>query len=356
MGQVHRKTRLQRHRLAVCRRTAEDCENLIAQGLGDPVREKTGLLIDAYFSATKIRWILNHVPEARRKAERGELLFGTVDSWLIWNLTGGRVHVTDYSNASRTMLFDIEKLAWDSDLCQALDIPEQILPEPVPNSRLYGRVDSAFRPEYLTALEGIPICGSAGDQPAALFGQGCLRPGDMKNTYGTGCFTLMNTGNTPVRSGHGLLSSVAWCTDADPVYALEGSVFNGGSTIQWIRDELGIISSSHECDILAGQVEDSGGVFVVPAFTGLGAPYWDMYARGTVLGLTRGSIKSISPGPCWKASLIRWRTSSQPWRPMPAAVITAPVITTAAATTAAVPAHPVCLPSCGPTAAPASAI
>ncbi len=274
-----------------CRRTAEDCENLIAQGLGDPVREKTGLLIDAYFSATKIRWILNHVPEARRKAERGELLFGTVDSWLIWNLTGGRVHVTDYSNASRTMLFDIEKLAWDSDLCQALDIPEQILPEPVPNSRLYGRVASAFRPEYLTALEGIPICGSAGDQPAALFGQGCLRPGDMKNTYGTGCFTLMNTGNTPVRSGHGLLSSVAWCTDADPVYALEGSVFNGGSTIQWIRDELGIISSSHECDILAGQVEDSGGVFVVPAFTGLGAPYWDMYARGAVLGLTRGSNK-----------------------------------------------------------------
>lgn len=278
-----------------CRRTAEDCEHLISQGLGDPVREKTGLLIDAYFSATKIRWILNHVPEARKKADRGDLLFGTVDSWLIWNLTGGSAHVTDYSNASRTMLFNIEKLAWDSDLCRAFDIPEQILPQPVPNSRLYGRVASApaFRPENLTALEGIPICGSAGDQPAALFGQGCLRPGDMKNTYGTGCFTLMNTGNAPVRSGQGLLSSVAWCTDADghPVYALEGSVFNGGSTIQWIRDELGIISSSHECDILAGQVDDSGGVFVVPAFTGLGAPYWDMYARGAVLGLTRDSSK-----------------------------------------------------------------
>ena len=287
-----------------CRRTAEDCEALSSQGLGDYISEKTGLLIDAYFSATKIRWILNHVPEARAKAERGDLLFGTMDSWLIWNLTGGNAHVTDYSNASRTMLFDIGKLAWDSTLCRALDIPEQILPQPVPNSQLYGRIASGLPGgrsfssfssglEELTALEGVPICGSAGDQPAALFGQGCLRPGDMKNTYGTGCFTLMNTGNTPVRSGQGLLSSVAWSTgtDSHPVYALEGSVFNGGSTIQWIRDELGLISSSHECDILAEEVSDSGGVFVVPAFTGLGAPYWGMYARGAVLGLTRGSNK-----------------------------------------------------------------
>ncbi len=272
-----------------CRRTAPDCAELEKQGIGDRLREKTGLLIDAYFSGTKIKWILDNVPEARKQAEKGDLLFGTIDTWLIWNLTGGKAHVTDYSNAARTMIFDINKLQWDEELCRLLDIPMQMLPKPVPNSMVYGHLDG--KKCGLPDLDGIPICGSAGDQQAALFGQACFNPGDAKNTYGTGCFTLMNIGNKPVLSSNNLITTLAWSLGGEPVYALEGSVFNAGSTIQWIRDELGIISSSHECDELAEQVSDSGGVYIVPAFTGLGAPYWDMYARGTITGLTRGSNK-----------------------------------------------------------------
>ena len=273
-----------------CRRTAPLCDRLKADGLGPVVTEKTGLLIDAYFSGTKIRWLLDNVPGARRRAERGELRAGTVDSWLIWNLTGGKSHVTDHSNASRTMLFNIHTLQWDEDLCRALDIPMSLLPQPLPNSMEYGRVAPGI--PGLEALAGIPICGSAGDQPAALFGQACFTPGQAKNTYGTGCFTLMNVGGEPVRSKAGLVTSAAWTLGGKTTYALEGSVFNAGSAIQWLRDELGLIQSAPECDRLAESVPDAGGVVVVPAFTGLGAPYWDMYARGTILGLTRGSTRA----------------------------------------------------------------
>ena len=273
-----------------CRRTAPLCDELKEQGLGPLVTERTGLLIDAYFSGTKIRWLLDHVPGARQRAERGELCAGTVDSWLIWNLTGGAAHVTDYSNASRTMLFNIHDLRWDADLCAALDIPVSLLPEPLPSCHLYGRVAPGI--PGLEDLAGIPICGSAGDQPAALFGQACFAPGQAKNTYGTGCFTLMNVGGAPVASRSGLVTSVAWSLNGRTTYALEGSVFNAGSTIQWLRDELGLISSAPECDRLAESVPDSGGVYVVPAFTGLGAPYWDMYARGTIVGLTRGTTRA----------------------------------------------------------------
>ena len=273
-----------------CRRTAPFCDALKSQGLGTLVEEKTGLLIDAYFSGSKIRWLLDNVPGARARAERGELCFGTVDSWLIWQLSGGAVHVTDYSNASRTMLFNIHTLRWDEELCKLLDIPMSILPRPVPNSEIYGSVARDL-PE-LEGLAGIPICGSIGDQPAALFGQGCFRPGQAKNTYGTGCFTLMNVGGEAVRSRAGLVTSVGWNVGGQTSYALEGSVFNAGSTIQWLRDELKLIESAPECDRLAESVPDSGGVVIVPAFTGLGAPYWDMYARGTIVGLTRGSTKA----------------------------------------------------------------
>ena len=273
-----------------CRRTAGICDRLTADGLGETVTERTGLLIDAYFSGTKIRWMLDHVPGLRSRAERGELCAGTVDSWLIWNLTKGAVHVTDYSNASRTMLFNIHTLQWDPELCAALEIPMSLLPEPVPNCREYGRVAPGI--PGLEDLAGIPICGSAGDQPAALFGQACFTPGQAKNTYGTGCFTLMNVGDSPVCSGAGLVTSVAWSLAGKTTYALEGSVFNAGSTIQWLRDELGLISSAPECDRLAESVPDAGGVFVVPAFTGLGAPYWDMYARGTIVGITRGTTRA----------------------------------------------------------------
>ena len=273
-----------------CRRTAPLCDRLKAEGLGETVTEKTGLLIDAYFSGTKIRWFLDNVPGARQRVERGELLAGTVDSWLIWNLTGGKVHVTDYSNASRTMLFNIHTLDWDQDLCAALGVPMGLLPRPVPNGGDFGAVAADI--PGLESLAGIPIRGSAGDQPAALFGQACFTPGQAKNTYGTGCFTLMNVGSTPVRSKAGLVTSVGWSLGGETTYALEGSVFNAGSTIQWLRDELGLISSAPECDRLAESVPDSGGVIVVPAFTGLGAPYWDMYARGTIVGLTRGSTKA----------------------------------------------------------------
>ena len=273
-----------------CRRTAAICDGLKADGLDEAVTEKTGLLIDAYFSGTKIKWILDNVPGARQRAERGELCAGTVDSWLIWNLTGGKVHVTDASNASRTMLFNIHTLQWDADLCKALDIPMPLLPEPRSNSEVYGTVAAGI--PGLEDLAGIPICGSAGDQPAALFGQGCFTPGQAKNTYGTGCFTLMNVGGQTVRSRSGLVTSVGWVLDGEVSYALEGSVFNAGSTIQWLRDELGLIGSAPDCDRLAESVPSSGGVYIVPAFTGLGAPYWDMYARGTMVGLTRGSTKA----------------------------------------------------------------
>ena len=271
-----------------CRRTAEECRRLEKSGIGDYVRQTTGLLLDVYFTGTKIAWILDHVPGARARAERGELLCGTVDSWLIWNLTGA--HVSDYSNCSRTMLFDIDRLQWDETLCRALRVPMNILPRPVPNSQVYGKVKPGIR--GIEALAGIPVAGAAGDQQAALFGQGCLAPGQAKNTYGTGCFTLMNTGEQSLRSENGLLTSVAWQLGGRTSYALEGSVFNAGSTIQWLRDELQLIGAAHETDLLAESVPDNGGVYLVSAFTGLGAPHWDMYARGAILGLTRGATKA----------------------------------------------------------------
>ena len=275
-----------------CRRTADICDALAREhpGVGELVAEKTGLLIDAYFSATKIKWLLDNVPGAREKAERGELLFGTVETWLIWKLTGGKVHVTDYSNASRTMLFNIHTLAWDAELCRLLDVPMSMLPKPVGNSEVYGVVAEGV--EGLEELAGVPVCGAAGDQQSALFGQGCHDRGQAKNTYGTGCFTLMNVGNEPVRSRAGLVTSVAWNVGGRTAYALEGSVFNAGSAIQWLRDEMRLISDAHECDTLAESVPDTGGVYLVPAFTGLGAPYWDMYARGCVVGMTRGTSRA----------------------------------------------------------------
>ena len=271
-----------------CRRTAEICEELKARGLADYIRDTTGLLIDAYFSGTKIRWILDNVPGVRARAEKGELLFGTVETWLIWRLTGE--HVTDHSNASRTMLFDIHNLCWDERLCRELDIPMSLLPRPVGNSEVYGYVKEGIR--GLERLAGVPVCGAAGDQQSALFGQTCFTPGEAKNTYGTGCFTLMNVGDKAVKSEAGLVTSVGWTIGGKTTYALEGSVFNAGSTIQWLRDEMELVDSAPECDRLAEKVPDSGGVVVVPAFTGLGAPYWDMYARGAILGITRGTKRA----------------------------------------------------------------
>lgn len=273
-----------------CRRTSALCDTLKKSGLEDTVKEKTGLLIDAYFSGSKINWILEHVPGARARAESGDLLCGTIDSYLIWTLTGGKVHVSDFSNCSRTMLFNIHTLNWDPDLCRRLEIPMHLLPIPVANSMEYGRIAQGI--VGLEEFAGLPICGSAGDQQAALFGQACFMPGQMKNTYGTGCFSLMNTGKTPVLFAEGLLSSVGWQVNGETTYVLEGSVFNAGSAIQWLRDELGIIKAARECDYLAESVSDNGGVYFVPAFTGLGAPHWDMYARGTILGLTRGSSRA----------------------------------------------------------------
>ena len=267
-----------------CRRTASLCEELKRDGeLTQYIQERTGLLIDAYFSATKIKWILDHVEGAREKAEAGDLLFGTVDSWLVWKLTGGKVHVTDYTNASRTMLYDIRNLCWDQRICGTLGIPMSMLPQVKDSSNLYGTVN-------LQGVE-VPIAGIAGDQQAALFGQGCFAPGQLKNTYGTGCFTLLNTGKA-VESQNGLLTCVGWGLKGETTYVLEGSVFNAGSSIQWLRDELGIIQSSPEIDVLAESVPDNGGVYLVSAFTGLGAPHWDMYARGAILGLTRGTTKA----------------------------------------------------------------
>ena len=269
-----------------CRRTAPMCEELKQRGLADVIRDKTGLVLDAYFSATKLKWILDNVPGLRAKAASGQALFGTVDSFLIWRLTGGRVHVTDASNASRTMLYNIRTGEWDDEILAALDIPRAMLPAVAPSSHVYGASD----PSILGA--SIPVAGDAGDQQAALFGQGCYEPGMAKNTYGTGCFLLLNTGSQPVRSGSGLLTTIAWRRGGTTTYALEGSVFITGAAIQWLRDGLGIIASAADSEALARQVDDTGGVYFVPAFVGLGAPYWDMYARGAILGLTRGTTRA----------------------------------------------------------------
>ncbi len=269
-----------------CRRTAKYCDELKAQGLTDTIRKKTGLVIDAYFSGTKIRWILQNVPQTRKKAESGDLLFGTVDSWLIWKLTGGKVHAIDYSNASRTMLFNINTLTWDEEILKILDIPKSMLPKVMPSSGIFGETD-----ERLFG-GSIKISGAAGDQQCALFGQTCFDAGSVKNTYGTGAFLLMNTGNKPVFSKNGLVTTIAWGIDGKVEYALEGSVFVAGASIQWLRDELKLINSASESEKFALSVEDTAGCYVVPAFTGLGAPYWDQYARGTIVGLTRGVNKN----------------------------------------------------------------
>ena len=268
-----------------CRRTASYCDQLKSEGLTDTIRHKTGLVIDPYFSGTKIRWILEHVPGAREQAENGELLFGTVETWLIWKLTGGQVHVTDYSNASRTMLFNINTLSWDTQILEKLNIPASMLPQAVPSSMAYGKTAA----EYFGAP--ITIAGAAGDQQAALFGQACFAPGDAKCTYGTGAFLLMNTGETPIFSQNGLVTTIGWGLDGKVSYALEGSIFVAGAAIQWLRDELRFIESASDSEYMARKVPDTNGCYVVPAFTGLGAPYWDAYARGTIVGLTRGVNK-----------------------------------------------------------------
>lgn len=268
-----------------CRRTSEYCDTLKDKGLTDKFREKTGLIIDAYFSGTKLKWILDNVDGVRERAEKGELLFGTVETWLIWKLTKGKAHVTDYSNASRTLLFNIKDLTWDKEILEELNIPESMLPEPKPSSYVYGYSDASFFGKE------IPISGAAGDQQAALFGQTCFNPGEAKNTYGTGCFMLMNTGETPVYSKNGLVTTIAWGLDGKVNYALEGSIFVAGASIQWLRDELRIIESAADSEYMAKKVKDTNGCYVVPAFTGLGAPYWDQYARGTIVGLSRGVNK-----------------------------------------------------------------
>lgn len=268
-----------------CRRTAGICETLKGEGYEKKFKDKTGLILDAYFSGTKIRWILDNVPGARKDAENGDLIFGTIDTWLIWNLTKGKVHVTDYTNASRTLLFNIHELKWDEELLEILDIPKSMLPEVRPSSFIYGYTDP------LLTGGSIPIAGAAGDQQAALFGQTCFEPGTAKNTYGTGCFMLMNTGKKVVNSSKGLLTTIAWGIDGSVDYALEGSVFIAGAAIQWLRDELKIIESAADSEKYALSVPDTNGVYMVPAFVGLGAPYWDPYARGIIVGLTRGVRK-----------------------------------------------------------------
>lgn len=265
-----------------CRRTAGYCDELKKLGMAEFFRSKTGLVLDAYFSATKLRWLLDNAAGARERAEKGELLFGTVDSWIIWKLTGGKVHVTDYSNASRTMLFNIHTLKWDEEILRVLKIPQQILPEVKPSSHVYGYTDSK-----LFGRE-VPIAGAGGDQQCALFGQTCFERGEVKNTYGTGGFMLMNTGTAPVNSHNGLVTTIAWGVDDKVEYALEGSIFVAGAAVQWLRDELGLIRDAAESEVLAKSVPDANGCYVVPAFVGLGAPYWDQYARGAILGLTRG--------------------------------------------------------------------
>lgn len=268
-----------------CRRTSAYCDSLKAKGLTEKFRKKTGLVLDAYFSGTKIKWILDHTEGARERAERGELLFGTVETWLIWKLTKGAVHVTDYSNASRTMLFNIHSLTWDAEILKELNIPVCMLPEVKPSSCIYGEADAGF------FGAPIPIAGAAGDQQAALFGQTCFEKGEAKNTYGTGCFLLMNTGEKPVFSEKGLVTTIAWGLDGKVNYALEGSIFVAGAAIQWLRDEMRLLDSSQDSEYMAQKVKDTNGCYVVPAFTGLGAPYWDQYARGTIVGITRGVNK-----------------------------------------------------------------
>lgn len=268
-----------------CRRTSEYCDYLKSKGLEQSFRQKTGLIIDAYFSATKLKWILDNVEGARKRAQDGELLFGTVETWLIWKLTKGKVHITDYSNASRTMLFNINTLKWDKDILAELDIPEKMLPVPMPSSCIYGETDKEF------FGHPIKIAGAAGDQQSALFGQICFDRGEAKNTYGTGCFMLMNTGEKPVFSNNGLLTTIAWGLNGKVNYALEGSVYVAGACVKWLRDEMHIIDSAPEADYMASRVPDTNGCYVIPAFTGLAAPYWDQYARGTVVGLTRGVNK-----------------------------------------------------------------
>lgn len=267
-----------------CRRTAPICDALKEKGLSDTIRHKTGLVVDAYFSGTKVKWILDNVEGAREKAEKGDLLFGNIDTWLIWNLTRGEVHVTDYSNASRTMLYNIRDLKWDEEILAELGIPASMLPEVKPSSHVYGYTD-----KMTFGGAQIPIAGDAGDQQAALFGQACFEEGMAKNTYGTGCFMLMNTGEKPIESKNGLLTTIAWGVDGKVEYALEGSIFIGGAAIQWLRDELKIVYDAAQSEYYASRVNDTNGVYVVPAFTGLGAPYWDMYARGAIMGLTRGA-------------------------------------------------------------------
>ena len=268
------------------RRTSEFCDELKAQGLTDKIHEKTGLIIDAYFSGTKIKWILDNVPGARKRAEMGKLRFGNVDSWLVWRLTRGEVHVTDVSNASRTMLFNIHDLKWDEELMTLLDIPMSMMPTVKSSSEVYGHTKTTI------FAHEVPISGIAGDQQAALFGQMCIEPGSIKNTYGTGCFVMLNTGNKPVMSKNNLLTTIAWKIGNQVVYALEGSIYVGGSVVQWLRDGLGFITSSSEIEDLASTVPDSGGVYFVPALTGLAAPYWDQYARGTIIGITRGTTRA----------------------------------------------------------------
>ena len=270
-----------------CRRTSEICDELKEKGYEKLIKDKTGLILDAYFSATKIKWILDNVEGAREKAENGELLFGTVDTWLIWNLTRGKVHVTDYTNAARTMLYNIKELKWDDEILEILDIPKSMLPDVKPSSYVYGHTD-----EGMLSGAQIPIAGCAGDQQAALFGQTCFEEGSAKNTYGTGCFMLMNTGEDIVESKHGLLTTIAWGVDGKVEYALEGSIFIGGASIQWLRDELRVLYDAKQSEFYANSVKDTNGVYVVPAFAGLGAPYWDMYARGAIMGLTRGANRA----------------------------------------------------------------
>ena len=270
-----------------CRRTSEVCDELKAKGYEKLIKDKTGLILDAYFSATKIKWILDNVEGAREKAENGDLLFGTVDTWLIWNLTRGKVHVTDYTNAARTMLYNIKELKWDDEILEILDIPKSMLPDVKPSSCVYGYTD-----EGMLSGAQIPIAGCAGDQQAALFGQTCFEEGSAKNTYGTGCFMLMNTGEKMVESKNGLLTTIAWGVDGKVEYALEGSIFIGGASIQWLRDELRVLYDAGQSEFYANSVKDTNGVYVVPAFAGLGAPYWDMYARGAIMGLTRGANRA----------------------------------------------------------------
>jgi glycerol kinase len=268
-----------------CRRTSEYCDQLKEKGLTEKFRQKTGLMIDAYFSGTKVKWILDNIPGAREKAEAGDLLFGTVETWLIWKLTKGKVHVTDYSNAARTMLFNINTLEWDDEILEELGIPKSMLPQARPSSEVYGMADESYFGKE------IPIGGAAGDQQAALFGQTCFTAGEAKNTYGTGAFLLMNTGTKPVFSDNGLITTIAWGLDGEVNYALEGSIFVAGAAIQWLRDEMRLVDSSPDSEYMASKVKDTNGCYVVPAFTGLGAPHWDQYARGTIVGITRGVNK-----------------------------------------------------------------